>query len=80
MAEFKQVAFLFYWIWMTFLEKMIMNYNNGLRILPGSKKYFFCNIYVFATWVKNLKLQKTDSILLSYQKTDTKMKPWVATY
>ena len=65
---------------MTFLEKMIMDQNNGKRILPGSKKYFFRNIYVLATWVKNLKLQKTGSIPLSYQKTDTKRNPWVAIY
>ena len=58
---------------MTFLEKMIMDYNNGLHILPGSKQiYLFHNKYVLATWAKNLTLQKTDSRHLSYQKTDTK--------
>ena len=65
---------------MTFLEKMIMDYNNGLHILPGLKKIVFFATNVLATWVKNLKLQKTDTRPLSYQKTDTKRNPWVAIY
>ena len=52
---------------------MIMDYNNRLHILPGSKKKnLFRNKYVLATWVKNFRFQKTDFRTLSYQKTDTK--------
>ena len=43
-------GFLFYWICkktMTFLEKMIMDYNNGLHILPGSKKNIFFTTNMF---------------------------------
>ena len=40
--------------------------------LGQKKKNLFHNKYVLARWVKNLRLQKTDSRHLSYQKTDTK--------
>ena len=50
---------------MTFLEKMVMDFDNGLHILTGSKNIDFTNI---------------DTRPLSYQKTDTKRNPWVAIY